>query len=788
MGVGVAAAVVLIALSVSSFTSTEILVASPTGDLGGEIEVGLLVALSGDLSSTGEQAHSAAKIAEADFNEYLAESGEDWTLKLVIEDTQTSPVIALEKATSLNAKGIGVIVGPGASASVKNIKGYSDANNLLILSYSSTAPSLALPNDSVYRTVPDDEKQGPAIANVMYDQGIRATAIIYRADAWGDGLQKTSSEGFTSLGGTVSDPIRYNPTTSEFSVSVSLLADQVRDLVDEYGEDQVAVLLIGFAESLQIMQSAANEEILDGVRWFGTDANTNAVKITDDPIGRDFATTTQFTTVQFATSDNPITAKVKDLVADDIGRTPSVYAYTSYDAVWLAGLSIMEAQSTNAADVKSVIHSVAAERVGASGSNELNAAGDLAAADYDIWGVPNGEWSIIGKYVAADKSVNWNTVDKLSGEISVGVLVGQSGDLSAIAEEIVSGFNTAEADFNEYLAESGEDWTLKLVIEDTQTSPVVALEKTTSFNAKGIGVIVGPIASANVQNIKGYADANNILIISPGSTAPTLALPNDSVYRTIPDDTKQGPAIANVMHNQGIQALAMIYRADAWGDGLQKTTSENFESLGGTVADPNRYNPTTHEYSVSVSVLAEQVQSLVDEHGADKVGVSLIGFAESLQIMQAASQYDILSDVRWFGTDANTNDVRVIQDEITREFIDSVQFTTVQFATANNPITENVRADVVKDIGRNPGVYTFTSYDAVWLAGLSIMEAQSTNAADVKSVIHSVAAERVGASGSNELNAAGDLAAADYDVWSVPDGEWSIIGKYTAANNALTWN
>ena len=788
MGVGVAAAVVLIALSVSSFTSTEILVASPTGDLGGEIEVGLLVALSGDLSSTGEQAHSAAKIAEADFNEYLAESGEDWTLKLVIEDTQTSPVIALEKATSLNAKGIGVIVGPGASASVKNIKGYSDANNLLILSYSSTAPSLALPNDSVYRTVPDDEKQGPAIANVMYDQGIRATAIIYRADAWGDGLQKTSSEGFTSLGGTVSDPIRYNPTTSEFSVSVSLLADQVRDLVDEYGEDQVAVLLIGFAESLQIMQSAANEEILDGVRWFGTDANTNAVKITDDPIGRDFATTTQFTTVQFATSDNPITAKVKDLVADDIGRTPSVYAYTSYDAVWLAGLSIMEAQSTNAADVKSVIHSVAAERVGASGSNELNAAGDLAAADYDIWGVPNGEWSIIGKYVAADKSVNWNTVDKLSGEISVGVLVGQSGDLSAIAEEIVSGFNTAEADFNEYLAESGEDWTLKLVIEDTQTSPVVALEKITSFNAKGIGVIVGPIASANVQNIKGYADANNILIISPGSTAPTLALPNDSVYRTIPDDTKQGPAIANVMHNQGIQALAMIYRADAWGDGLQKTTSENFESLGGTVADPNRYNPTTHEYSVSVSVLAEQVQSLVDEHGADKVGVSLIGFAESLQIMQAASQYDILSDVRWFGTDANTNDVRVIQDEITREFIDSVQFTTVQFATANNPITENVRADVVKDIGRNPGVYTFTSYDAVWLAGLSIMEAQSTNAADVKSVIHSVAAERVGASGSNELNAAGDLAAADYDVWSVPDGEWSIIGKYTAANNALTWN
>ncbi len=796
IGIGIAVAVAIV-ISVSLTMSpqpadiTDVAdtpIEPVSGSLSGEVEVGFLVALSGDLSSTGEQVHSAAKIAQSDFNAYLAESGQDWTMKLVIEDTQTNPVVALEKATSLNSKGIGVIVGPGASASVKNIKGYADANNLLLLSYSSTAPSLALPDDSVYRTVPDDEKQGPAIANVLYDQGIRAVAIVYRADAWGDGLQKTTSEGFQALGGVVAEPIRYNPTTSEFSASVSLLAEQVRTLIEEHGEDKVGVSIIGFAETLQIMQSAANEDVLNDVRWFGTDANTNDVKITDDPIGKEFATATQFTTVQFATADNPITAMVRDYVAEDIGRTPAVYAYTGYDAVWLAGLSILEAQSTDPADVKSVIMSVAADRIGASGSNKLNAAGDLDAADYDIWGVPGGEWSIVGKYVAAEKSVNWDTSGELNGEVSIGAIVGISGAVSSIAEEVVSAFKLAEADFNEYLAESGQDWTLNLVLEDTQTNPVISLEKTGSLHAKGISVIVGPFASANLQNIRGYVDANDILVISPGSTAPSLALPDDNIYRTVPDDEKQGPAIAHVMNDQGIGAIVIMYRGDAWGDGLQKTTSESFTALGGTVGDPIRYNPMTREFSASISLLANQVQSLVDKNGEDQVGVVLIGFAESLQVMQAANEHEILKQVRWFGTDANTNDAKITGDPIGLGFATTTQFTTVQFATADNQITTRVKDLVAEDIGRTPSVYAYTSYDAVWLAGLSIESTQSTDPTALKSVIMSIAADRVGASGSNRLNEAGDLASADYDIWGVPGGEWAIVGKYIADEQSVNWD
>ncbi len=48
------------------------------------------------------------------------------------EDSATSPVIALEKLTALNAKGIRMIVGPETSSNIRNMKGYSDSNNMLL--------------------------------------------------------------------------------------------------------------------------------------------------------------------------------------------------------------------------------------------------------------------------------------------------------------------------------------------------------------------------------------------------------------------------------------------------------------------------------------------------------------------------------------------------------------------------------------------------------------------------------------------------------------------------------
>ena len=381
----------------------------PTSDestgLSGEITIGIILPLTGDLATHGEENMEGTKFGISEFNNHLEKIGAPWYLKGVSEDSATNPVIALEKLTSLNSKGIDIIIGPETSSNIRNVKGYADSNNMMLVSCCSTAPALAIPNDSVFRMVPDDSNQGTAIGKLLEHEGIEMMVPVWRGDTWGDGLREASVNTFTAKGGMVDEGIRYNPESPEFSASTSLLAEKVQNYIDQYGQDKVGVLFIGFAEILQFMQSASGHESLDKVRWFGPGAITKEHKLINDPIGMEFSNSIQFTTVQVAASKNPTYEKVENHLIDVFGRAPNSFVHASYDAVWLVGLSMLETQSTDVDTVKSAIHSIAENYSGALGSTKLNEAGDLAQANYEIWGIRDGQWVPLGQYTHSDDSV-----------------------------------------------------------------------------------------------------------------------------------------------------------------------------------------------------------------------------------------------------------------------------------------------------------------------------------------------------------------------------------------------
>ncbi|MCH8085617.1 MAG: ABC transporter substrate-binding protein [Nitrosopumilus sp.] len=382
-------------------------------ELSGVVNIGLILPLSGDLATHGLENLEGSRFGVVEFNKHLEEIGAPWTLKMTTEDSATSPVIALEKLTSLNAKGIKMIVGPETSSNIRNMKGYSDANNMLLVSCCSSAPSLAIPNDSVYRLVPDDSNQGTALSKLIQHEGIQVLVPVWREDTWGVGLSNATTSSFVQRGGIIDEGIPYNPESLEFSASTSLLAEKVQGYVDEYGKDKVGVMFLGFAEILSFMQSASQHEILDDVRWFGPGANTKEHKLIDDPIGLEFSTNVQFTTVQFAASKitdtgdvNLIYEKVQDHLTETLGTAPNSFVLSSYDAVWIIGLSILETQSTDVTKIKAVISDIAENYSGAIGPTILNEAGDLAQANYEVWGIRDGEWKLLGLYTQSTDSIS----------------------------------------------------------------------------------------------------------------------------------------------------------------------------------------------------------------------------------------------------------------------------------------------------------------------------------------------------------------------------------------------
>ncbi len=377
-----------------------------SSELVGEVNIGLILPLSGDLATHGEENWEGSKLGVVDFNKHLEEIDAGWTLKMTSEDSATSPVIALEKLSALNAKGIGIVVGPETSSNIRNIKGYSDSNNMLLVSCCSSAPALAIPNDSVYRLVPDDSNQGTALSKLIQHEGIQVLVPVWRGDTWGDGLSDATTSSFVERGGITDEGIRYNPESPEFSASTSLLAEKIRGYVDEYGEDKVAIVFLGFAEILQFTQSASEHEVLDDVRWFGPGANTKEHKLIEDPIGLEFSTNIQFTTVQVAASKNPTYERVQAHLTETLGRTPNTFVHSSYDAVWIIGLAMLETQSSDVSAIKAAIPGIAENYSGAIGSTKLNEAGDLAQADYEVWGIRGGEWVLLGKYTQSTDSIS----------------------------------------------------------------------------------------------------------------------------------------------------------------------------------------------------------------------------------------------------------------------------------------------------------------------------------------------------------------------------------------------
>ncbi len=404
----VIAIIAIISSSIALFSLQDMPLPSDSMDrseLSGEVTIGLILPLTGDLATHGEENYEGSKFGVSEFNKHLQEIDAPWHLKLVSEDSATNPVIALEKLTSLNAKGIDIILGPETSSNIRNIKGYADSNNMLLVSCCSTAPALAIPNDSVYRLVPDDSNQGTAIGKLLQHEDISVVIPVYRGDTWGDGLKVASSDSFTKRGGMVDEGIRYNPESPEFSASTSLLAGKVQGYVDEYGADKVGVLFLGFAEVLQFSQSAAEHEVLDKVRWFGPGAYTKLHSLVEDPIGVEFTNSVMLTTVQAAASKNPTYEKVQAHLIETLGKTPNGYVHSSYDAAWIIGLTMLETQSSDVTLIKEAIPGVAENYSGAIGSTKLNEAGDLAQANYEIWGTRDGQWVLLGQYNYSDDSI-----------------------------------------------------------------------------------------------------------------------------------------------------------------------------------------------------------------------------------------------------------------------------------------------------------------------------------------------------------------------------------------------
>ncbi len=382
-------------------------------------------------------------------------------------------------------------------------------------------------------------------------------------------------------------------------------------------------------------------------------------------------------------------------------------------------------------------------------------------------------------------------VGGLSGEIPIGALLPLTGALATYGQMCQEAFLLAVNDVNEWLRALGKPWRLKPIVEDTAVKPAQALDKLMALHAQGVKAVVGPMASSEVLAIKSYADSNHILIISQSSTAISLAIKDDYIYRFTAPDSYQGKAIAHIMWLRGIRFVVPIWRGDAWGDGLANYTRGEFERLCKAGGEPCgwdagiRYDPEAKEFSTEVATLANKVQGYVNSYGKDKVGVLVISFEEAASIITEALKYPILSEVKWEGSDGTYGTSKFVEEPSIAEFAIKTQMWNTMTATGESPLKERVRSHIMQKLGAEPIPYAYFTYDAVWAIALAIDHTGSYDGAAIKNAIPYILQHFMGSSGYFTLDENGDRATADYVIGTVvkTDGKyvWKDVAIFTAA-------
>ena len=372
------------------------------------------------------------------------------------------------------------------------------------------------------------------------------------------------------------------------------------------------------------------------------------------------------------------------------------------------------------------------------------------------------------------------------GPVRIGGLFPLTGLLDSAGAEGRAAVELGIRDFNAYLAGSGAGWHLEIIVEDTATDPAVALGKIQKLHRAGITAVLGPMTSGNVDGVRGYADRNEMLVLSPTSSAASLAISGDSVYRLAPDDSVSGSVLSGLAEHMGIKALVPIWRGDTYGDGLWGVISDDFESRGGAIHAGVRYWHNATDLEPEVDLLDKQVREATDLYGPGRVAVLMVSYDEHAAISEAAAGHDALGDVAWFASESATLTDALDGNAAAAEFAERVGLTGVQTLSARGGEYGRIAAELADRLGRTPSTAFPHAYDSAWILGLSILYANSTDAAHIRGALPGVAAGYSGALLSTPLNGAGDLLPTDYRIVRVAGGSWTAAGNYSTATGAMT--
>jgi len=353
------------------------------------LPVGALLSITGGGSSLGNTSRAALEVAAARWNQRLASTETRVTLDIV--DTGQDPARAVTGFQALAARGVRIIIGPQSSSEVAAIQPLANAQGILVVSQGSTASSLAMPDDNVFRFVPNDHVEGRATVDLLARQGVRTLVPLWRDDRGNQGLADSVRAAATADGIQVTPGFRYEPDTTDYTPALQAVAAQVAAATQQVGAGHVGVYLAGFEEVADVLAAARTQPGLASVRWYGGDGSAQATQLVDNRAAAGFAVAAQgfpSPLVALPAASARANAALIRQISRRAHATPDAFALSAYDAFNVAVQTLRHAgPNPTGPALRAAFASTAAGYPGVTGTIRLDEFGDRASDPYAYWSI-----------------------------------------------------------------------------------------------------------------------------------------------------------------------------------------------------------------------------------------------------------------------------------------------------------------------------------------------------------------------------------------------------------------
>jgi ABC-type branched-subunit amino acid transport system substrate-binding protein len=367
--------------------------------------------------------------------------------------------------------------------------------------------------------------------------------------------------------------------------------------------------------------------------------------------------------------------------------------------------------------------------------------------------------------------------------INIGSVMPLTGSLSAYGPSLTHSADLAITDVNAALVKDGIGVKLNLVGNlDDQTQPqagVQAAQKLVTVNSAQ--VIIGSMSSSVTERIAlAVAVPNHVLLVSPTSSDPAIKhLADDHLLWTVyPTDDLQGRALAAaVAAAVGPHAkVNVLAQNDAYGTGVLQQFTNTWGAGGGKVGISEPFDPN----APSLTAVAQRFAS------GKPAAFVLVAYPTYFQrLAPALAQTGTWSPSKTFATE-DLEDVQVLS-KIGTQATEGLRGTagSAPVGPSATAFEAYFKAHAAKTTWTG---FEGTAYDAVVLAALAAVKADSSNPLAIRNAMQSVSGPAGAHYSWQQLPAAFKAAAAGKAIayqgaWGEID--WAANGTPNAATYVL---